>query len=59
MNAVHSAMVHHAVQIGNQLNVAQTTVSSKTGTGIVCINVPLATVNQTYHTAQLREIYRK
>ncbi|MGA2249601.1 hypothetical protein [Terracidiphilus sp.] len=59
LDAIHSAVVDHPVQNGNQLNVNQTRVSSKTGTGIVRINVPLATVNNDYNTANLREIYRR
>ena len=58
ITAVHSAKITQPAQQGNQLNVALTIVSSKSGTGQLRQQVPLATVNNDYKTADLREIYR-
>lgn len=57
---IHSALIAQpAVDRAGRLDISSTLVSSKTGTGIVRISVPLAVVNADYPTASLIELYRR
>jgi hypothetical protein len=58
-NPVHSALLEVPVTTANGLDTNATLVSSKTGTGIVKINVPLSGVNDDYPNASLVELYRR